>query len=175
MPDKRKIEKWNLEKIRGGFEKFYHEHNRYPTTPEIDIYPFLPSSRQLQRRFGGLPTLRKLIGLSGPTDFTTGEYGSKRALEINKRANMLEQMVYEYLIERFGKPFVHREYFFTDDRRARTDFFVYWQKGNFAVDVFYPKDKKNFLGCLNSKLRTYKTTQLLKYPVIFLMMNDDIK
>jgi hypothetical protein len=166
--------KWTIERIKEGFNKFYSLHKRYPTTTEIDSFPSLPSSRQIQRRFGGLPALRKQLNLSGPTDFTTGQYSSDRAHSINDRSHKLEQTVYEFLIDRFGKPFVHREYFFTDDKRTRTDFFVYWEKGNFAVDVFYPKDKHNLLGCLNSKMRTYKTNQLLNYPVIFLMMNDDI-
>ena len=69
---------------------------------------------------------------------------------------------------------VHREYFFTDDRRTRTDFFIYHQKGTFSVDVFYPKDRRNLVGCLKSKLRMYSNNMMLEYPVIFLMMNRDI-
>ena len=166
---------WTLEKLAAGFEKFKSEHGRYPTAVEIDEYPHLPSSKQIQRRFGGLPNLRKELKLDGPQDFTKGAYSSNRALEINKRAHRIEKEVYTYLVECFGRPFVHREYFFIDDRRTRTDFFVYTKEGNFSVDVFYPKDRKNLLGCLNSKMRTYGTSAMLQYPVIFLMMNDGIE
>ncbi len=166
--------KWTLDTIKKGLDRYFAENNRFPTSTEFDECAYLPSTRQIQRRFGGLPLIRSQLGLSGPIDFTSGEYSSTRARNINVRANKLERIVYDFLVKKYGKPFVHREYFFTDDRRVRIDFFIYWKGGNIAVDVFFPKDRHNLLGCLNSKLRTYKTDQLIKYPVIFLMMNDDI-
>jgi hypothetical protein len=168
-------EEWTLEKLATGFQKFHEEHGHYPTALEIDAYAHLPSSRQIQRRFaGGLPALRKQLKLTGPEDFTKGAYSSERARTIGKRAHVLEKTIYAFLIERFGVPFVHREYFFTDDRRTRTDFFIYAKNGNFSVDIFYPKDEKNLIGCLNSKMQTYGSEIMLQYPVIFLMMNDQI-
>ncbi len=166
--------RWTIEKIAEGFEKFNAEHGRYPTSFEIDQYPDLPSSRQIQRQYGGLPNLRGQLKLSGPQDFTKGEYSSLRAKTIGKRAHQLEKKIYDYLVEHFGVPFVHREYFFVDDRRSRTDFFIYHKNGNFSVDVFFPKDKRNLTGCLNSKMRTYSHGAMIQYPVIFLMMNEEI-
>ncbi len=166
---------WTIKKIKDGFEKFYEAHKHHPTATEIDEYTFLPSSRQLQRRFGGLPQLRRQLAMGGPEDFTKGAYSSERARTINKRAHALGKKVYAYLVTAFGKPFVHREYFFTDDARTRTDFFIYSQNGNFSIDVFYPKDLRNLAGCLNSKMKTYRKIPLLQYPVIFLMMNEDIR
>lgn len=180
MTTKRKQRKgnqkpWTIEEIKDGLNNFYSEHNRYPTTAEFDKYSFLPSSRQIQRRFGGLVELRKTLGLTGPKDFTKGAYSSARAKTINERANLLEKEIFDYLVNKFGKISVHREYFFTDDRRTRTDFFVYCKNNkHFSVDVFYPKDRQNLLGCINSKLRTYRHAIMLEYPVIFLMMNKDI-
>lgn len=171
--------KWTLEKIKEGFEKFYKAEERYPTSVEIDNYHFLPSSRQIQRRFGGLPTIRKELGLKGPTDFTKGEYSSERSRTIGKRAHKVELEVYTYLANIFGKPFVHKEHFFSDDKRARSDFYIYCKDDNFSVDTFYPSDRKNLIGCLNSKLRTYgnsnKNVGQLESPIIFLMMNKDIR
>ena len=167
--------KWTIEKLREGFEKYKKEQGRYPTAVEIDSYAHLPSSRQIQRRFkGGLPELRKQVKLDGPEDFTKGEYSSERAKTIGKRAHKIEKGIYDYLVNLFGKPFVHREYFFTDDHRTRTDFFIYAKNGNFSVDVFYPKDKRNLIGCLNSKMKTYGYAVMINYPVIFLMMNEEI-
>lgn len=166
--------KWDLAKIKAGLERFYATHQRYPTATEIDTFDYLPSSRQIQRRFGGLPALRTELNLAGPKDFTRGEYSSDRARTINKRAHQLEKEVYQYLVKRFGQICVHREYFFTDDRRNRTDFFVYHKNGAFSVDVFHPRDRRNLLGCLNSKMRTYRRAKRLQYPVIFLMMNAAI-
>lgn len=165
--------KWTLEKIKAGFESFYKSYNRYPTSHEIDHYLELPSARQIQRSFGGLVELRETLVLNGPTNFTKGEYSSERARTINNRSNRLEKEVYDLLVKRFGQICVHREFFFTDDRRRRTDFFVYSKDGNFSIDTFYPKDKYNFAGCLNSKMRTYDRE--LEYPVIFLMMNSEME
>jgi len=165
---------WKLEELKSGLELFYGQNERYPTSQEIDAFAFLPSSRSIQRRFGGLVELRKTLGLSGQDDFTKGEHSSRRATEINKRAHMVEKEVHTYLTDLFSTPFVHREYFFLDDKRTRTDFFVYHQNGEFSVDVFYPKDRYNLIGCLNSKLRKYDNELLTQYPVIFLQMNKDI-
>ena len=118
--------------------------------------------------------MRKQLKLDGPEDFTKGAYSSERARLIGTRAHKTEKEVYDYLVGIFGRPYVHREYFFTDDRRTRTDFLIYCTNGNFCVDVFYPKDRKNLMGCINSKMRTYGNVNLLEYPVIFLMMNRDI-
>lgn len=170
-----KAQKWTEDKIRSGFHLFFKQHGRYPTSAEIDTFPDLPSSRQIQRRYvGGLPALRQFLKLSGPINFTQGEYSSARARAIGSRAHELEGRVYNFLCERFGRMFVHREYFFTDDRRTRTDFFIYHKGGSFSVDVFYPKDRKTLTGCLNSKMRTYSDRLMVQYPVIFLMMNEAI-
>ena len=168
------MERWTIEKIKEGFEKFYKAHGSYPTSHEVDDFTFLPSSRQIQRRFGGLPELRKILDLKGPMDFTKGEHSSERASKINARAHKIEQKVYEYLVNQFGVESVHREYFFIDDRRTRTDFFVYYKEGNFSIDAFYPANIKNLIGCLNSKIRAYKSEIMMEYPVIFLMMNENI-
>src|SRR5439155_101357 len=82
--------------------------------------------------------------------------------------------VYDFLTNIFGKEFVHREYFFSEDKdkRTRADFFVYDKNGSFCVDTFYPSNLRNLIGCLNSKLNKY--SQIYGYPVIFLQMNKEI-
>lgn len=165
---------WTLEELKSGFEHFYNKNNRYPTTPEIDAYQYLPSSRSVQRRFGGALELRKELGIAGQHDFRTGEHSSLRAELINKRAHEMEHSVYELLINQFGKEFVHREYFFTDDKRTRADFFVYGSGSGFCVDVFYPRDKHNLIGCLNSKLKKYQSEYMRQYPIIYLQMNSEL-
>jgi hypothetical protein len=169
-----KTRTWSIKKIKEGFENFYREHGHHPTAHEIDAYPGLPTSRSIQRSNGGLVTLRKQLNLGGQIDFTTGKHSSARAHIIGQRAHATEKEVYDCLIKQFGQMRVHREFMFTDDRRTRTDFYVYCTEGNFSVDVFYPKDKYNLAGCLNNKMRTYRGATL-QYPVIFLMMNPDIE
>lgn len=165
---------WTLEELSLGLQHFYNEHKRYPTASEVDTYPYLPSARSIERRFGGLVELRRQLKLETQFDFRNGKHSAERASKINRRAHNVELVVYEFLQNIFGKEFVHREYFFTDDRRTRADFFVYDTKKGFCVDVFYPSDRRNLIGCLNSKLLKYHSEYMRQYPVIFLQMNEGI-
>lgn len=165
---------WTREELSAGLKHFFDTNSRYPTATEVDTYPYLPSVRSIERRFGGLVQLRKQLGLKGQSDFRSGQHSRERARKINSRSHKIEQTVYDFLQDMFGKEFVHREYFFTDDRRTRADFFVYDSKKGFCVDVFYPSNRRNLIGCLNSKLKTYHTKHMRQYPVIFLQMNEDI-
>jgi len=164
---------WPLERIQEGLKRFHGEHGRYPTATEFDAYEYLPRAKTIERRFGGLVALRKQLVLGTESDFRTGSHSSKRAHAINKRAHEQERVVYNFLIRRFGKEFVHREYFFTDDHRTRADFFVYDRAKGFCVDVFYPASLHNLTGCLNIKLTKYAgPKESLPYPIIFLQMNE---
>jgi len=165
---------WTLNELKSGLAQFYSEHDRYPTASEVNRYSYLPSARSIERSFGGLVRLRKHLDLKGQSDFRNGEHSKARAQKINARSHALEKEVYEYLCKKFKKEFVHREYFFTDDRRTRSDFFVYDSKTGFCVDIFYPSDRHNLIGCLNSKLKKYGEGVMRQYPVVFLQMNKDI-
>ncbi|OGF68851.1 hypothetical protein A3H65_03680 [Candidatus Giovannonibacteria bacterium RIFCSPLOWO2_02_FULL_45_14] len=165
---------WTLEELAAGLGHFYKEHGRYPTATEVDTFPYLPSARSIERSFGGLVSLRQQLNLKTQLDFRSGAHSSERAHKINKRGHETEQIVYEFLKKIFGKEFVHREYFFTDDRRTRADFFVYDTKQGFCTDVFYPNNRRNLIGCLNHKLNKYRSEYMRQYPVIFLQMNNTI-
>ena len=165
---------WTHDELREGFEEFYIEHSRYPTGPEVDAYMYLPSARSIERSFGGIVALRTALKLGGQSDYRAGTHSAERARTINDRSNKTEQTTYEFLINKFSKELVHREYFFTDDARTRADFFIYDAEGNFCVDVFYPSSYRNLTGCLNSKLGKYNAGNMGTYPVIFLQMNPDI-
>lgn len=165
---------WTIEELSLGLQHFYNEHKKYPTASEVDTYPYLPSARSIERRFGGLVELRQNLKLETQFDLRSGKHSAERASKINRRAHSVELIVYEFLQSIFRKEFVHREYFFTDDRRTRADFFVYDKEKGFCVDVFYPSDRRNLVGCLNSKLFKYHTEHMRQYPVIFLQMNEGI-
>lgn len=165
---------WKKEELKAGLEHFYEQHKHYPTAPEIDTYAYLPSARTIERSFGGIIKLRESLGLDAQYDLRTGAHSRERAYKINKRSNILEREVYEFLIKIFSKEFVHREFFFLDDKRTRADFFVYDKDQGFCIDVFYPSDKRNLVGCLNSKLAKYNCIYMQEYPIIFLQMNKDI-
>ncbi len=167
---------WELEELAAGLQHFFKERGRYPTATEVDDYPYLPSARSIERSFGGLVQLRKQLGLGTEHDFRIGLHSSKRAHTILDRAHTVEARVHAYLVKKFGREFVHREYFFTDDHRTRADFFVYDTEHGFCVDVFYPSTRRNLTGCLNIKLKKYRdiSANLLPCPVIFLQMNEKL-
>ncbi len=165
---------WKLEELEAGLKNFFLKYNRYPTASEVDAFFYLPSVRSIERSFGGLVALRNELGLDTEYDLRKGKHSSERAQKINKRAHIVEQGVYNYLKTLFRKEFVHREYFFLDDKRTRADFFVYDSKEGFCVDVFYPSDKRNLTGCLNSKMKKYQNSYMNKYMTIFLQMNKNI-
>lgn len=168
-------EPWTIKQIEAGLRKFFEDNGRYPTAAEIDQYEYLPSVRTLERSFGGLVNVRETLKLSKDYDLRKGSHSSKRAFTINQRNNVLEQEVYTYLLAKFNREFVHREYLFTDDARTKADFFVYDDGKGFCIDVFYPGSVRNLGVCLNIKLQKYKNTgSLLGYPVIFLQMNKEI-
>lgn len=162
---------WTNEKIKSGFEQFFKENGRYPTALEIDKSAHLPSSRQIQRRLGGLLRIRQIFGLS-ETNFATGPIRSKTAKNIGQRGLHLEQKIQEILIAHFGEIFVHEQKPF-NNYAGRFDFFVYSKDGNFGVDVFFPSDFHSFVGCVNMKQRIYSTV-LSKIEILLLQMNEDI-
>ncbi len=167
-------EPWTLEQLKAGLENFNTKHGHYPTAPEIDAHPYLPSARTIERKFGGVIGLRKDLGLDTQSDLREGAHSSKRASTINAQARKVKKEVLTYLSKVFGGQSVHREYFFLDDKRTRADFYVDDSQGGFCVDVFYPSDRRNLTGCLNSKLEKYQALQMNQYPVIFLQMNKEL-
>src|SRR5437870_8408763 len=81
---------WTKENLLSGLNKFYSEFGRYPTALEIDTYEYLPTSRHIQRAFGGLVRLRSELGLE-IADYTKGQTRSAMATLIGQRGNKLER------------------------------------------------------------------------------------
>lgn len=166
--------KWTKEKIQGGLKKFFEENGRYPTALEIDAYKFLPSSRQIQRAFGGLVKLREVLGLE-ITNFGIGNERSKIATLVNHRGGDLEKEIEQILIEHFGEHFVHIEKplnkYYTRGpnserkNKFRADFFVYASNYQFCVDIFYPSNIHNFIGIINAKQSNYNGLKIDAYLV----------
>lgn len=144
--------KWTAENLKIGFEKFASKHQRLPTANEIDRLNYLPSARQIQRRFGGLENLRKTLGYS-ETHFGKGVYRSKYMIGLLNRARNEEAALETLLQQKFGEIFVHREKPFAG---VRVDFFVYTINGNFGVDIFYTDLFINVQKIINIKIQTYK-------------------
>ncbi|MEI7621309.1 MAG: hypothetical protein WCJ51_02120, partial [Candidatus Moraniibacteriota bacterium] len=89
-------QRWTLEKISEGFEKFYKLNNRYPVAYDVDDCDFLPSSRQIQRAFGGLINLRKKLGLE-VANYSNGKERSDLVSTFNIRGRKYENIVFNIL------------------------------------------------------------------------------
>lgn len=160
------IQQWTLEKIRDGFEKFIQEHQRLPTSPEVDASLYLPSSRQIQRLFGGLPQVRELLGYSD-TNFSKGSHRQNIAHAANRISRETENKVRDILFEKFHEPFVHIERPIDSLKKTRTDFFVFNPLENFCVDVFATETSHNLGTHLHIKLKKYSHIQQKIYFVLF--------
>jgi len=160
MPYKTKKEiKWTLEKVSEGFKKFHEEHNRYPTAYDVDDFKHLPSSRQIQRSFGGLVSLRKKLGLT-VDNYSTGKERSITASDINKKGRNYEYLAYELLRSFFQEIFIHAErpvdVNFNMNSKNRFDFYVFAKPNNFAVDVFGTQDIRHLIKTMNMKEKKYR-------------------
>ena len=151
--------KWTLEKVSEGFRRFYEEHDRYPTAHDVDDFEYLPSSRQIQRSFGGLVSLRNQLGLT-VENYTKGKERSITSSDINKKGKSYELLTYELLRNNFEDVFIHIErpvnISSNMNSKDRFDFYVYARPNNFAVDVFGTEDIRNFINIMNIKENKYK-------------------
>lgn len=155
--------------LKECFEKFFKENNHYPTIQEIARCDYFPTTRKIQRRYGGVKVFRAKYNL-GQIDFTKGEYRSRIVKDFNVKGHIEENKIFDLLVQRYGREKVHREYLITDDRRHRADFYVFAKK-HFVVECFYPKDFHSFSGCLFMKIKKYTQAEY-KVPVILLQLND---
>ncbi len=146
---------WTVEKIKEGFDQFFKENNRLPTAPEIDKLEYLPLSRQIQRKFGGLEKLRTVLGYED-THFGKGSYRSDISNRVGSRGRDVELSLEKILREKFQEVFVHTERIF-DDSKTRVDFYIYCPSGNFGIDVFYTETMRDLQKNINIKIDKYQT------------------
>ena len=160
---------WSIDQIRAGFVKFYEEHNRYPTALEIDSYEFLPSSRSLQRSYGGLVSIRQKLFPGEILNFTTGEYRSKVASSTFRRAQDYEELFYNKLCGHFDPIAIH-EHKVIRPGRVTSDFYIYTNEtSGICLDLFYAKDMFSVAGVINNKVRRYSVLDCL---VVFVLLHD---
>lgn len=126
-------EKWRLEDIRSGFDRFYQENGRMPTANEVDFVTYLPSTRRIEQKFGGLIKVRKILGYKD-YHLGAGVFRSKIAKRVNKSGLKFEQRVELLLIKKFGEPFVHVQKR-VGKRKNSIDFLIFTASKKFGVDV----------------------------------------
>lgn len=173
VPNKKRSSLNSVQDLRPLLERFSKDYNRYPTANDFDTCPYLPSSRLIQRRFGGMIEMRKSLSLP-ITDYSEGIERSKEAKIINKRAESEQNKIFKLLIKKFSRELVHREYLLSDNSRRRCDFYVFAKQNNFYLDIFYPKDMHSLMGCVSEKAGRYRDITSGGKKVIFLQTNPDI-
>jgi hypothetical protein len=145
--------RWTSERIREGFERFRNEHGRVPKAVEIDQLEYLPSSRWIEVKFGGLEKLRAELGYED-THFGKGAYRSQIAHRVNGRGREAELVLESFLRVTFGEVCVHTEKMFGPSK-CRVDFFVYAPEGNFGIDIFYSDTLRTLQSNVNIKMHKY--------------------
>lgn len=146
-------EEWSKERIKSAFDEFVELNGRLPTAPEIDQSSTLPSSRQIQRKFGGLRALRAELGYE-ITDFGSGDFRSQITKTHGRRGSDAERLLEQKLINRFGELFVHTEKLYGKGKN-RVDFFVYAQNSNFGIDIFTTETTRDLQKNINIKVDKY--------------------
>jgi hypothetical protein len=163
---------WTIEKIKEGFEKFYSIHNRYPTAYDVDDFENLPSSRQIQRSFGGLVNLRKLLNLK-VKNYTKGNSRALTVKRINIRGRKYENIVYKLLLNHFDYKFIHIEKPIISsseyDSKDRYDFYVYAKPTNFAIDVFVGNDDRGVINIFNIKEKKYRKVDMNENECLYFL------
>jgi len=130
-------------------------------------------SKMLQRDFGGVVAFRTRHNLGAP-DYTKGEARSEIVNRLGNEDRLKENLLFDFLVEKFGRVNIHREFFTSSDHRYRANFAIFLPNGKMVItDCFFPKDICSLKGCLNSKARKYKDRTT--HPVFFVNMNDKIK
>lgn len=154
---------WTDERLADNFLRFQKENGHFPSAHEVDHCPYLPASRSIQRRFGGLIRFRGKYNL-GEVDLSRGEYRSVVVKNLNVISKDNENLFYKKLKKIFADVCIHREKPISDNYKMRYDFYIYVKPNNFGIDVFYPNGPKNLMGCINikqSKLTNLKSKELL--------------
>lgn len=150
---------WTEEQLREGFLSFNSEFGRMPTAHEIDIYPYLPSSRSIQRTFGGLVAVRRKLFPEGVYNYTKGEYRQQIASKTFRRSQDDEENFFYELTKVFHEIAIH-EHKIIRPGRVTSDFYIYLNddKG-IVIDLFYAQDIFSLQGVVNIKVKRYKILQ----------------
>lgn len=119
---------WTIDVIKEGIEHFYQEHNRYPTAIDFDAVPYLPSARQIQRKFGGMENLRTTLGYK-ELNYTKGDLRRTAYDNFSTRSLSAEDRLEVALIDHFGELYVHTQKRYYRLMKNRWDFFVYYKEG----------------------------------------------
>ena len=162
--------RWDIDTIRAGIETYFAENAHYPTASEFDECPYLPTSRQIQRVYGGLPKLRETLGYTD-TSYSKGEHRSSLARSGIERGTTAEEALEPILISLFGEAYVHTQKRYYKGTRNRYDFLIYAHDYTFAVDIFTTDRRLNIAKNVRHKIVKYSHAPK-QLPIYFLVAGD---
>jgi hypothetical protein len=164
-------EQWSTESLKVAFDRYIAENGKLPTSPEVDRTDYLPSARQIQRRFGGLKELRAALGYED-VDFGSGEHRRNLATKGNLRGWKAEKELQFQLASMFGEPYVHTEKVYGNGRN-RSDFIVYTKTSIFGVDIFTTETKHDLQKNVAIKIDKYGDFPQ-QYPLFFAVVSETL-
>ncbi len=164
---------WTINEIEIGIKIYFDKYGRYPTTHDFDTVDFLPSSRLIQRKFGGIIKLKETLNLDDIKDHSSGECRSNMAKIMYSEAVEYESAFYKFLISKIPEVRVH-EHKILRPGHICCDFFIYTSDTDgLAIDIFYAKDLFSLSRVISIKNKRYVG---LNFPVYFVLVgNDGIK
>lgn len=157
---------WAKKELLAGLQHFQRLHGRFPTAQEIDSFPYLPSSRSIQRAYGGLVALRKELLPQEIANYTTGVHRSEKAHIAYTNSRNYEDTFYKYLIDNFAEIAVH-EHKVIRPGSVSSDFYIYLSPNTgIVVDIFYADSLRNLVNVVNIKLKRYVLISQETYLVV---------
>lgn len=145
---------WTIDVIEEGIIRYRQENGRYPIATDFDECPYLPSARQIQRKFGGMEKLRTSLGIT-ETNYTKGDLRRSAYNKFSERSLDAEDRLEIALIEYFGEPYVHTQKRYYRLMKNRWDFFVYCRGAHFGIDIFTTGRKSYIMNNIRHKLSKY--------------------
>jgi len=157
---------WTNEELLAGFNHFLELYGHYPSSHEIDEFPYLPSARSIQRTHGGLIKLRQTLIPEEHPSLASGVYRSIVAKRMWVNGRDLEDKFYKQLVSNFKQISVH-EHRLIRPAGVSSDFFIYLSETDGAViDIFYAHSMRNLVNIVNIKLKRYLLIDKETYLVV---------
>lgn len=161
---------WTKSEVLAGLDHFFGLYKRYPTSHEIDAFEYLPSSRSIQRQFGGLVALRTELIPNSHSSFTRGAYRSARAKESWDRAAKYEEEFHAFLCKHFESVAVH-EHKVMRPGNVSSDYYLYLKEDSgVVIDLFYAQDMFSLSNVINIKLKRYLN---LPFEIYFILVGNN--
>jgi hypothetical protein len=165
------------EEIIDSFKKFFNENGHYPSSRELDLCQYTPTSKTFQRRFGSLIAFRIKYSF-GPFDFRSTQEKKDKTAKRSKESIKEEVDLFNFAKDIFKKHTVIREYCEFDDGRKRIDLLIRNSKKEdlrIYADIFNPEDIRSLIGSVNLKLRKYyPSSRLEPYKFFFVCANPKV-